>query len=95
MGQREGRQFQIRWNGLCEVHYDDVYATDVAFSLAATAEFSHIFVDGSERDTAATLRARLSEHINVDDFDQGPLLPSPHAYESGVGMVSCQFVPRP
>ncbi|MEM1222776.1 MAG: hypothetical protein AAGH40_08435 [Verrucomicrobiota bacterium] len=87
--------FKAWWDGLCDIHYDDTYGTDVEFSVSATAEFSHIFVDGSERETAHTLRARLSEHIDVDHLDQGELLSSPHAYESGVGMVSCQFVPRP
>lgn len=93
-GRREGLKYHVRLTGLCDVHYDDTYGADVALSVSATVEFSSIVVAGSERDTAETLRARLSEHVNIDDFEQGELLVNEHTYDSGVGMTSCEFTPR-
>ncbi|MEM8984481.1 MAG: hypothetical protein AAGC71_15725 [Pseudomonadota bacterium] len=66
---RDGRRFAVRWDGLCDIHWNATFGSDVAFSLAAQPTFTHVFVDGSERDTSATLRARLDTFLNVADFD--------------------------
>ncbi|MEO1037711.1 MAG: hypothetical protein AAFX44_19295 [Pseudomonadota bacterium] len=90
---REDTQFLVSWSGLCDINFDDTYGTDVEFSLSAMPTFSGIIVSGCEHDSLETLRGRLDEHLNVDDFDQGDLEVSQYPYESGVGMVSCRFTP--
>ena len=90
---RRGLDFDIDWSGVCDVHWKGKYKTSVPFALRATATFTDIIVHANERDTEATVRERLSQHLKLDGLRQGPFEHSEHRYQDGVAMASCKFTP--
>lgn len=90
---RDGLRFRFEWEGLCDVHYDDEYGRDVPFRVEGWATFESVQLNGSDRDTDASMRARLAEHLDVRDFAQSPIRSLGHRYDSGVGMTEAVFTP--
>lgn len=90
---RSGVEFEIAWSGACDVNWTWKYGKSVPFALRAVARFTSIVVHGNERDTDATLRERLAQHLSLDGLKQSPIELSSHRYEDGVAMASCTFEP--
>lgn len=91
---RNGTGFQLSWEGECNVFWDERFGENVPFRLQTVASFTGVLIHGSERDTAETMRQRLSQFLDPDDFIQGPVERGTHCYQTGVGMVSCVFKPK-
>jgi hypothetical protein len=95
MGERQGPEFAVVGNGVCDVFWDQEFGENVPFRLAATMTFTRVRVNGTEFDTAKSLAERLAVHLDLDTLVQQPIQRGAHHYESGVGMVYGDFVPRP
>jgi hypothetical protein len=94
-GARNGMLIDIEWRGLCDVFGDrDRYGARVPFSATAQARFTDVHLHGSAKDDAASFRNRFAQHLNPDDFDQGPVIEIGHCYDDGMKMASCVFTPR-
>lgn len=93
IGLREGSNFKIEWDGLCDIYWDDIYKNDVPFSLITQANFKGITVMASEYDSTETVRTRLALYTDVNNLSQGPFTLSKSKYQDGVGMARCEFVP--
>ena len=91
--ERNGTLFRFEWEGVCDVFWDEDYGEDVPFSASGWAEFTEVIVRGSEFDTDATVRDRLAEYLEPQDFVQGPLCRDGHCYESGVKSADAVFTP--
>jgi hypothetical protein len=91
--ERNGVTFRFDWEGICDVFGDEEYDQNVPFSVSGWAEFTDIVVRGSESDTSETLRARLAEYLDPQDFTQGPLCCEGTRYVSGVKMAHAAFIP--
>lgn len=94
-GDREGTHFEVEWRGVCDIFWDsDQYGERVPFAATARAHFSNVRLHGSARDDARSFRERFALHLNVDDFEQGPVINEGHAYDDGMRMTSCVFTPK-
>jgi len=74
-----------------EAHGSDEWQNE--FEIAADYAFQGIVVNGSERDSNETFRARLLEHISLEYLEQQPAT-SGGRYDSGVEMKGCLFLPK-
>jgi hypothetical protein len=90
--ERHGLRFRFEWEGAGDVFYDDEYGADVPFTLHGWATFTNIVVRGSAADTDASIRARLAEYLDPDDFIQHPLQPG-ITYNDGVRSAQATFTP--
>lgn len=93
IGLREGSNFKIEWDGLCDIYFDDIYKNDVPFSLITQANFEGITVMASEYDTTETVRTRLALYTDVNTLFQGPFTLSESKYQDGIKMARCEFLP--
>jgi hypothetical protein len=93
VGARRDARFELRWEGICNVHWDDEFGEGVPFRIETDATFAGISVAGSEKDTDASVLARLMTFIDVADLRQSPLEFLPSRYEDGVGMARARFHP--
>ena len=91
--ERNGVTFRFKWEGVCDVCWDEDYGQNVPFSASGWAEFTGVTVQGSELDTDEMLRGRLAEYLDPRDFAYGSVLREGHRYESGVKMVRAVFTP--
>ena len=90
---REGLRFLVKWDGRCNVFWDDEYDENVPFSVEAWAEMSWITVHGSATDTDETMRARLAQYFDPDDFVQRPIHAGFTTYEDGMTTTETFFEP--
>lgn len=86
-------EFHIHWSGSCEISWNDEYGDYVPFSIDTMATFTEVRVRGSEIDTTETLKLRLSQYLNTDDFTQEPIQFG-STYEDGKRMAHSVFRPR-
>ena len=90
--ERDGLRFRFSWVGICDVFWDEEYGQNVQFSAEGWATFTEIVVRGNEKDTAESLRERLGEYLDTQDFVQGPMCRGGH-YNDGVEFVHAVFTP--
>jgi hypothetical protein len=93
IGLREGSNFKVEWDGLCDIYWNEIYKNDVPFSLITQANFKGITVMASEYDSAETVRTRLALYTDISNLSQGPFALSENEYQDGVRMARCEFVP--
>lgn len=91
---RNGPEFRVEWDGLCNIFWDETYGEDVPFSLQTTARFNGVIVYGNDNDTADSMRERLALHLDPDDFIQQEVRDDGNRYDSGIGIRHCLFVPK-
>lgn len=84
-GKRNGVNYELTWKGIC----------GKPFSLSASVEFTGITVRASEKDSDASILARISEFLEPEEFEIGNLEISTNAYQSGVKMASVRLLPKP
>jgi hypothetical protein len=90
--ERDGLRFRFEWDGLCDLFWEEPYDQDVPFTIQGWATFTEVMVRGSARDTDASVRARLAEYLDPDDFVQHPLQAGP-PYQDGVRSAHARFTP--
>lgn len=83
---RDGTKFQVVASGQNE--------TGERFQIDAPAEFTGIYVNGSEYDTNDSIRARVAKYIDDSNL-RGTSFKLEGKYQSGVRMGSCFFSPTP
>jgi hypothetical protein len=76
--ERDGTAFRFEWDGVCDVFWSEEYGRDVPFSVTGWARFTHVTVGASGADTDETVRKRLAQYYDPDDFVQGPLIRRSH-----------------
>jgi hypothetical protein len=91
--ERSGARMRFNWEGLCDVFFNEEYGKDLPFCTFGWATFQGVTVNGNESDTDATLRARLAENLDPDDFIQGAFRCEGTRYVSGVKMARAIFTP--
>jgi hypothetical protein len=90
--ERDGLRFRFEWEGFGDVFWSEPYYEDVPFTIHGWATFTEVVVRGSARDDDASIRARLAEHLDPDDFVQHPLQTG-HPYDDGVRSAEAIFTP--
>ncbi|WP_157069100.1 hypothetical protein [Sandaracinus amylolyticus] len=69
----ERSDFIVELRGKCDVGGSSEIDENVPFALVAAARFTEIVVHGSGADDAATLTARLAQHVALDELVAGEL----------------------
>jgi len=91
IGKLENNLFDIQWNGLCNIYFDDEYDEDIPFELICKASIGNIRVNGSEHDEVEDIESRLKKFISLDHLERTAFEVSEHEYESGVKMTSAIY----
>lgn len=91
--ERDGVRFRFEWAGVGDVFWDEEYGEDVPFSAAGWAEFTGVYVYGSEYDTTESMRERLATYLEPSDFIDALMELKENWYESGVRMADATYLP--
>lgn len=70
---RQGTNFVVHWEGICDPFWDEPFKTNVPFVIDAEIPFTQIQSANHCGDTDDMIAQRLSQYLNLDDFIQHPI----------------------
>ncbi|PKL77338.1 MAG: hypothetical protein CVV27_05810 [Candidatus Melainabacteria bacterium HGW-Melainabacteria-1] len=93
IGQRRDVSFELRWDGICDIFWSDEIDQNVPFSIRAWARFDGVRVQASEKESEAEVLARISQWLDLRDFEPGPYELAVFTYQDGVKPADFTLMP--